>query len=122
MARVLIIEDNDVLNRAYTFMLKSKGYEVESARNGQAGLKLAERFKPQVILLDYAMPIMDGREFLKHYDVKRKHQGVKVLLLTNMSEDDKMLDVMKMGVYKYFLKAQTEPRQLLKAIGEITKA
>ncbi len=56
MAKVLIIEDNDMLNQAYTFMLKAKGHDVDSAFDGEQGLKKAETFKPEVILLDYAEP------------------------------------------------------------------
>lgn len=120
MARILIIEDNDMLNQAYTFMLKTKGHTVDSAFDGEQGLKKAKAFKPEIILLDYVMPKMDGKEFLENYDLPKAHPSVKVLLLTNLSEQEKISEAMKLGVYKYFLKAQTEPSQLVGIIEEIT--
>ncbi len=81
MARILIIEDNDMLNQAYTFMLKTKGHTVDSAFDGEQGLKKAKTFKPEIILLDYVMPKMDGKEFLENYDLPKSHPSVKVLLL-----------------------------------------
>lgn len=120
MAKVLVIEDNDMLNQAYTFMLKAKGHDVDSAFDGEQGLKKASTFKPDVILLDYLMPKMDGKAFLEHYDVNGKHPNVKVLLLTNISEEEKVSEAMSLGVYKHLLKAQTEPAQLIGLIDEIS--
>ncbi len=97
MARVLIVEDNDMLNQAYSIMLKTEGHVVACAFDGEQGLKKAEEFEPDIILLDYMMPKMDGKEFLEHYKAQTEHPKVKVLLLTNISEEVKIDEAMKLG-------------------------
>lgn len=118
MARVLIIEDNDMLNQAYTFMLQRRGHSVKSTFNGEDGLTQAEQFDPQIILLDYSMPKMDGAEFLRRYN-PRQRPGVKVLMLSNISEKDKISLAYDLGVYKYLLKAHTQPAELVGTIDDI---
>lgn len=122
MARILIVEDNDMLNTAYTFMLKAKGHEVVSAFDGLQGLDQAAAFKPEIILLDYLMPNLDGLGFLQRYDVAGKHPDVKVVLLTNLSEEDKVNEAMDLGVTRYLQKAQVEPFQLVDAVDSVLKA
>lgn len=60
--KVLVIEDNEQNMYLVTFLLKKGGYEVEQAREGQAGIKAAVRVSPALILLDIQLPGMDGYE------------------------------------------------------------
>ena len=119
MAKILIVEDNDMLNTAYTYMLSAKGHEVASAFDGLEGLKLAKSFEPDIILLDYLMPNLDGKGFLSRYNAKTKHPDVKILLLTNLSDEEKIDESIQLGVYKHLLKAKVEPHQLVGVIDDI---
>jgi CheY-like chemotaxis protein len=119
MAKILIIEDNDILNQAYTFMLKSKDHTVESAYDGEEGLLKVKDFKPDIILLDYLMPKMDGKEFLKRYKKLNIRTGTKILLLTNLSAEEKINDAMALGVYRNLLKSELKPSDLVSIIDEI---
>jgi len=58
--RILYIEDNEQALYLVTFLLKTRGYEVFQAQDGQEGINLAIRIKPDVILLDIQLPSMDG--------------------------------------------------------------
>ena len=60
VARVLIIEDNETNLYLTTFLLSKAGHEIVQARDGQRGLELADAVRPQLILLDIQLPIMDG--------------------------------------------------------------
>ncbi len=121
MARILIVEDNDMLNTAYTYMLSAQGHDVASAFDGLQGLEQAQTFEPDIILLDYLMPNLDGKGFLDRYDAKTKHPDVKILLLTNLSDEEKIEESIQLGVYKHLLKAKVEPHQLVGVIDEIIK-
>jgi CheY-like chemotaxis protein len=116
MTKVLIVEDNDMLNTAYTFMLKAKGYDVASAFDGLDGLAKAASFGPDIILLDYLMPNLDGRGFLERYQQATDHPDVKIVLLTNLSDDEKIQEARQLGVHTYLMKSQVEPHQLVGVI------
>lgn len=57
---ILVIEDNEQNLYLVTFILEKHGYHVEAARDGQEGITLATRVKPDLILLDVQLPVMDG--------------------------------------------------------------
>lgn len=60
MARVLVIEDNETNLYLTTFLLSKAGHEIVQARDGRSAIELASTMKPQLILLDIQLPIMDG--------------------------------------------------------------
>src|ERR1044071_9225887 len=64
---VLIIDDEKVLLDTLEFVLLTEGHTVFTAVNGRDALRVLEHISPDVILLDMAMPIMDGREFIRAY-------------------------------------------------------
>lgn len=115
MAKILVVEDNDMLNQAYQLMLSHHGYTVAAAFNGEEGLDKAASFEPDVILLDYLMPVLDGKGFLLKYRPK-DHPNVKVLLLTNLDEEAKIDEAFDLGITDYLLKASFSPQQLTEQI------
>ncbi|MDB5163459.1 MAG: DNA-binding response regulator VicR [Candidatus Saccharibacteria bacterium] len=112
MAKILIVEDDEALNKAYEFILKQDGHTVMTAFNGQDGLHKADDFKPDIILLDLLMPVMDGLQFLQNFDATNKHPNVKVVILTNLGHEKEVEEALQLGAYKYILKAHESPRQL----------
>ena len=60
MTRILIVEDNEMNRDMLTRRLKRRGYEVDSAENGQLALDYLESNTPDIILMDMRMPVMDG--------------------------------------------------------------
>jgi CheY-like chemotaxis protein len=65
--RVLVVDDSPGVQDLIATLLRTSGYEVATAPHGQAALDLLAAFRPDVILLDSAMPVMDGREFARRY-------------------------------------------------------
>ncbi len=63
---ILIIEDNEQNLYLVTFILEKHGYHVEAARDGQEGITLATRVRPDLILLDVQLPVMDGYAVARH--------------------------------------------------------
>lgn len=63
---ILVIEDNDQNLYLVTFILRKHGYCVEAAQNGRDGITLAMRVRPDLILLDVQLPVMDGYEVARH--------------------------------------------------------
>jgi len=112
VAQILVIEDDKVLNKAYQLILEREGHSVTAAYDGREGLKAAEKQKPAIILLDLLMPHMNGIEFLRKYDVLKKHKDVYVIILSNIGSDKEVAEGMRLGAYKYIVKAHATPKQL----------
>ena len=87
--KILIVEDEEVICKAYADELRDEGFAILIAKNGQAGLELALREKPDLILLDILMPVMDGlamMDTLRQKDLYGKN--VPIILLTNLSANE----------------------------------
>ena len=81
--RILIAEDEDSLRLFYEEELKAEGYEVLTARNGREAIQQLEETRPDLILLDIVMPVMDGMEALGR--ILRKDRKIPVILNTSYS-------------------------------------
>ncbi len=112
MANILIIEDNTALNEAYELILSSESHHVEVAHNGEEGLAKLAGFTPDLILLDLLMPVLDGLGFLKQFRKRFPKSEIKIVVLTNLDQDKEITAALKLGAYKYIVKARTSPKQL----------
>lgn len=116
MTKILIVEDEAYLNKAFQIVLEKNGYKVETCFDGKEALEKAETFKPDLILLDILMPNMNGKEFLKKYDIQNTHKNVKILVLSNLETKDDTDDTYKLGAHKYFVKSLASPQMLVKLV------
>ena len=112
MAKIAIIEDDQAISQMYRFKFEAEGYEVETAENGRIGLELAENMKPDIILLDLMMPEMTGDEMLAKMRATPWGKNIKVIILTNMGEQEIPDSVKSMDVSGVILKADMTPRQV----------
>lgn len=118
MAKILIIEDDRVLNSAYQMILTKEGHDVQTAFDGQEGLTKANEFEPDVILLDLLMPTMGGISFLEEYNAPA-HSGTTVIVLSNMGDEQLVEKARELGAFKYIVKAHTTPGQLSVMVNHI---
>ena len=87
--KILIVEDELLIGKVYSEELRSNGFNVVMAENGKDGLELALSFKPDLILLDILMPVMDGLTMMdKLRKTNNYGKNVPVILLTNLSADE----------------------------------
>lgn len=111
-AKIAIIEDDQAISQMYRIKFETEGYQVETAENGKLGLELAESMKPDIILLDLMMPEMNGDEMLAKLRKTTWGKTTKVVILTNMGEQEIPEEVKKLGVTAIILKADMTPRQV----------
>jgi DNA-binding response OmpR family regulator len=112
MTKVAIIEDDQAISQMYRFKFEAEGYTVNTAENGKLGLELAESMKPDIILLDLMMPQMTGDEMLEKLRATVWGKDIKVIILTNMGEQEIPSKVKELGVSGVILKADMTPRQV----------
>jgi DNA-binding response OmpR family regulator len=120
--KILFIEDETALQKAFGSILKDKGYEVVSALDGETGLKLAKEQKPDLILLDVILPKIHGFEVLKKLKEEKETQQIPVIILTNLEDMENVGKALELGAMYYLIKAQYSLEEVLekikKALGE----
>jgi len=118
MSKILIVEDEKLLNEAYELVLSREGYSVQSVFNGEEALAAFPKFKPNLVLLDLRMPKVDGVEFLKRLKPAENYPKTKILVFSNY-DDQKEIDLaFKYGATRYILKAWSSPTELVKVVRE----
>ena len=112
MAKILVIDDEPSIVNLVTAYLKPEGYEVFTAADGNAGLKAARAYKPDVIVLDLMLPGKDGFEVLSQL---RRESNVYVILLTAKTEETDKIVGLSVGADDYVTKPFS-PRELVARI------
>lgn len=114
MSKILLVEDNEMNRDMLSRRLRTRGYEVALALNGESGLALAESEAPDLILMDMSLPILDGWEATRRLKAAPATRRIPVIALTAhaMSSDrDKALEA---GCDDYDTKPIELPRLLEK--------
>ena len=86
MKRILIVDDEFGIVEALTDVLGEEGFAVSTARNGRDALKRFEEVKPDLVLVDYMMPVMDGLEFIEVLQ-KHQHRSIPIVLMTAVKRE-----------------------------------
>ena len=115
MAKILILEDDHFLAKAYVAILEKEGYQVNHVTNGLKGIELTKNEDFDIILLDILMPELGGMEFLRIFR-PQIHPETKVIVFSNMSTQESIHEAMKLGAHKYLTKATVSPREMAELI------
>lgn len=102
---ILIAEDDKFLVKVYQTKLAKEGFQVEVANDGEAAMKLAREKKPDLIFCDLMMPIKDGFEVLREIKSDSKLKNIKVIVLSNLSQEEDKKKVLDLGAEEYVVKA-----------------
>jgi DNA-binding response OmpR family regulator len=105
MARkILVVDDETELLKALTIRLKTSGYEVITAQDGQEGLEKAKSLNPDLIVLDILMPKMDGYEVCRLLKFDEKYKSIPIIMLTAKAQDIDKVMGKKVGADDYITK------------------
>ena len=102
--RILVVDDDMHIVEMVKVNLELDGAVVATASNGAEGIKKAESFKPDVILMDWMMPKMDGVEAVKHIRKNPKLKKLPVFMLTAKTQMDDVDEAFKAGADNYITK------------------
>jgi two-component system alkaline phosphatase synthesis response regulator PhoP len=115
---ILIVEDEEPIVRVLTDKLQREGYKVISAPDGKQGLAMALEHKPDMILLDIVMPIMDGISALKALRQDAWGKDVEVMILTNLTDPAKNAEAIEKGVFEYLIKTDWDLVEVINKVRE----
>lgn len=117
--KILIIEDDALLQTIYATKFELENFEVITADDGEKGLRAAKKELPVMILLDILLPKMNGFEVLKELKKDEATKDIKVLLLTNLSQRAEVENGLDLGAVDYLIKAHFMPSEVVAKVRKI---
>lgn len=117
--KILLIEDDSFLLSMYTTKFELENFEVVASEDGEKGIKMAAKEKPDIILLDIILPKKDGFEVLKEIKSNEELKNIPVILLTNLSQKSDIDKGLNLGAVDYLIKAHFMPSEVVEKIKKI---
>jgi DNA-binding response OmpR family regulator len=112
--KILIVEDDGYIRDAYAEILRGEGFEVITAENGQLGLEATKANKPNLILLDLMLPIMDGKQMLHEVRQIPEFHTVPVIVLSNAGTADNIKETKFYdNANDFLIKANVTPKDVI---------
>lgn len=120
IGKILVVDDEADILEFISYNLKKEGYEVFTAPNGKEALPIAKKIKPDLILLDVMMPVMDGIETCKRIKADTDFDQTYVVFLTARSEDYSEIEGLDAGADDYIAKP-IKPKVLVTRLNAILR-
>ncbi|MFA4871496.1 MAG: response regulator [Patescibacteria group bacterium] len=117
--KVLLVEDDLMIVEMYKMRFEEEGYAVLVTDKGSEAIEIAEKEKPDIILLDVILPEVDGFTVLQKLKNDIKTKEIPILLLTNLGQESDKEKGLQMGAADYFIKAQHTPVEVIQKIKEL---
>lgn len=119
MATILIIDDDPEYINAYTIVLQKPGYSIFTAGNSSDGMVIAEKERPDIIVLDMLITGTGGVQFLKWLRAQPALKDTKVIVLSNLESDNVVANAKKLGISEYLIKANTTFDELAEKVKQV---
>ena len=119
MKKILLIEDEAVLQKAISQALEKENFKVFNSLDGELGLSSAEKIKPDLILLDLILPKMNGFEVLKRLKMNKETENIPVIVLTNLERTDDIERVIELGARAYLVKSDYSLDEIVEKIKSV---
>ena len=117
--KILVVDDDPFLLDIYIMKFKEEGFQVETATDGVVALEKIETARPDIVLLDVVMPIMDGFEVMKKIKENKTPRLYKIIFLTNFGQKEDVERGMELGADGYIIKAHFTPSEVAAKVKEL---
>ncbi len=119
--KILLVEDEVMLINMYKDKFARSALNVLVANTVKEGIKKAQEFKPDLILLDILLPHENGLEFLRRAKKNPEISSIPVIAFSNYSDPSTQEEAMKLGAAEYIIKANYNPQETVEKIKEYLK-
>lgn len=116
--KILIVEDDNFLVKAYQIKFGREGFDVFIAMDGDEGLTMAKKEKPTLIILDLMLPKMNGFEFLKKIKSDEGLKNIPVVALSNLGQKSDQEKAISLGAAEYFIKTEHTLEEIIEKISK----
>jgi CheY-like chemotaxis protein len=119
MPKILLVEDDTNLREIFDMRLKAEGYQTVAASDGEEGLVVAMKERPDLIIADVMMPKLSGFEMLETLFAAPEMAGTKAVMMTALGQPEDRARGEKLGVIKYLVKSQVTLEDFVRVIREV---
>jgi len=119
MAKIIFIEDAPALQKILGGFLRDLGYNVTSAMDGEAGLALIKKERPDLVLLDLILPKKSGLEMLEEMRSDNSTSSIPVIVLTNVESSESVEGALRLGAKAYLVKTNYSLDEVLEKIKNV---
>jgi len=116
---ILIAEDDIFFGTILKVGLTEENFDVLVVKNGEDAMKAMRARRPDLLVLDLVLPIKDGFEVIKEVEADAKLKGTKIMIFTNLAQEEDRDRASELGVHDFFLKASISIADVVKKIKEI---
>lgn len=113
MAKVLVVDDSEFMRMRCRQLLSSQGYEVVEASNGEEAVARYEQEKPDLVMMDITMPVMDGITAVR--EIKKRDPQAKIVMCSALGQQAMVLEAVKAGA-KDFVVKPFQPERLVATV------
>ena len=110
------------MTRLYQRKFTKEGHEVLTAENGATGLKIMEKDKPDLLLLDLMLPGMSGLEVLERIKANPATVSIPVIILTNLAGEKEQEQALELGAVTYIIKSEQDTAEVAAKVDEVLTA
>ena len=119
MAKILLVEDDSNLREIFEMRLQAEGYQTVVAGDGEEGLTVAVKEKPDLIISDVMMPKISGFEMLENLRAVPELKDTKVMMMTALGQAEDQARGNRLGVVKYLVKSQVTLEDFARVVHEV---
>jgi len=119
MQKMIIAEDDPMLQEVYKMKFSNSGFEVFMAENGKVALEILKKEKVDIVITDSIMPEMDGLELIKTLRGGEYDPNLQIIMLSNLSQKEDRDRVMQLGANGFIAKSDFTPAQLIVDVKKI---
>jgi two-component system, OmpR family, alkaline phosphatase synthesis response regulator PhoP len=119
--KILIVEDDNILQKALQEFLAGEGFDIFSALDGEEGVTMVKTKNPDLVLLDIILPRKDGYEVLAEIKADEATKKIPVILLTNLGSLNDVEKALELGATTYLIKADYKLEEVAKKVKEVLK-
>jgi DNA-binding response OmpR family regulator len=114
--KILIVEDEEAMSKPLEEALEESGFDVYVASDGESGFKLIKEKKPDLVVLDLIMPKVGGVELLNNIKNDNDIKDMEIIILSNVSTEKGISDILSIGVYDYLVKQDHTLGQIVEKV------
>lgn len=114
--KILIVEDDNFFREFYASKLREVGYEIQTAQNGEEGLKLINSWQPDMVILDLIMPIKDGFQVLTDLSQNQITSRIPVIVFSTLGQEKDIEKAKTLGARDYINKSYFDFDNMMKTI------